>query len=58
MHDLCHDLRDVLRDLRPDWDIAAPGLREAWDAGDRSGFYPYGEDGRTPRAGADGAKSK
>jgi peroxiredoxin len=29
--DLWHDLRDVSREIRPDWDLAVPGLREAWD---------------------------
>src|SRR6185437_1053518 len=24
------------RDTRPDWDLSAPGLRDAWDAGDLS----------------------
>ena len=36
------DLRDVTAKIRPDWDIAAPAMREAWEAGDRSRFYPYG----------------
>jgi peroxiredoxin len=39
--DLRQDLREVFARVRPDWDLAAPGLREAWDAGDRSRFYPY-----------------
>jgi len=39
--DLRTDLREVFARVRPDWDLAAPGLREAWDAGDRSRFYPY-----------------
>ena len=39
--DLRRDLREVTRQIRPDWDLATPGLREAWDAGDRSRFYPY-----------------
>jgi peroxiredoxin len=39
--DLRRDLRDVMREIRPDWDLAAPGLREAWDAGDHAQFYPY-----------------
>jgi peroxiredoxin len=39
--DLRRDLRDVTREIRPDWDLSAPGLREAWDAGDRDQFYPY-----------------
>jgi peroxiredoxin len=37
--DLSHDLREVMSEIRPDWDLSAPGLREAWDAGDRSQFY-------------------
>jgi peroxiredoxin len=36
------DLREVTRRCRPDWDITAPGWREAWEAGDRERFYPYG----------------
>jgi peroxiredoxin len=39
--DLRKDLREVTRQARPDWNLAAPGLREAWDAGDRSRHYPY-----------------
>jgi peroxiredoxin len=39
--DLRHDLREVTREIRPDWDLSAPGLREAWDGGDRSRHYPY-----------------
>jgi len=26
---------------RPDWDLSKPGLREAWDAGDRSPFHGW-----------------
>jgi peroxiredoxin len=37
--DLWHDLREATSEVRPDWDLAAPGLREAWDAGDHSQFY-------------------
>jgi peroxiredoxin len=37
--DLSHDLREVMSEIRPDWDLSAPGLREAWDAGDHSQFY-------------------
>ena len=25
----------------PDWDLAAPGLRENWDAGDHTMHHPY-----------------
>ena len=37
--DLWRDLREATREIRPDWDLSASGLREAWDAGDRSRFY-------------------
>ena len=39
--DLWHDLRDVTREVRPDWDLGAPGLREAWEAGDLSAFHGW-----------------
>jgi peroxiredoxin len=49
--DLWHDLREATREIRPDWDLTAPGLRERWDAGDRSPFYGWnkhpGEDAAT-----------
>ncbi|MGZ4178980.1 MAG: redoxin domain-containing protein, partial [Solirubrobacteraceae bacterium] len=37
--DLWHDLRDATREIRADWDLGTPGLRSAWEAGDRSRFY-------------------
>jgi peroxiredoxin len=39
--DLWHDLRAVMREIREDWDLSAPGLREAWDAGDFSRFHGW-----------------
>ena len=45
VEELRRDLREVVRAIRPDWDLAAPGLRERWEAGDHSAFYPYGEVG-------------
>jgi hypothetical protein len=39
--ELRRDLREVIREIRPDWDLAAPGLHKRWEAGDRSTFYPY-----------------
>ena len=39
--DLWHDLRAVSREIRPDWDLEHPGLREAWDAGDLSPFHGW-----------------
>src|SRR5580658_5825351 len=38
MHELHIDLRSVLQKTRPDFDLGAPGLREAWDRGDREIF--------------------
>ena len=40
--DLRRDLRDVTRRIRPDWDLGAAGLREAWLQGERDQFSPYG----------------
>ena len=39
--DLWRDLRAVSAEIRPDWDLSAPGLREAWEAGDRSRFHGW-----------------
>jgi len=39
--DLWRDLREVVREIRPDWELGTPGLREAFDAGERSRFFPY-----------------
>jgi peroxiredoxin len=41
VEDLRRDLREVTREIRPDWDPATPGLHEAWEAGDHSLHYPY-----------------
>lgn len=40
--DLRRDLRDVTRRIRPDWDLGAAGLRDAWLQGERDQFSPYG----------------
>jgi peroxiredoxin len=39
--DLWRDLRAVSAEIRPDWNLAKPGLREAWDAGDYSHFHGW-----------------
>ena len=39
--DLYRDLREATREIRQDWDITTPELRAAWDAGDKSHFFPY-----------------
>ena len=36
--DLWRDLRAATREIRPDWDLSTPGLREAWAAGDLCAF--------------------
>jgi peroxiredoxin len=41
--DLRRDLREVIREIRPDWELATPGLREAWEGGDHLQFYRYME---------------
>jgi len=45
-YDLWHDLREVTSEIRADWGLATPGLREAWEAGDYSHFH--GWDRRAP----------
>src|ERR1022692_4746748 len=47
--DLCRDLREVAREIRPDWDLAAPGLRENWEAGDHSRHFPYQDAGHSQK---------
>jgi len=41
VEDLRRDLREVTREIRPDWDLSKPGLRETWDRGDRSPFHGW-----------------
>src|SRR5262249_61510715 len=59
--DLWHDLRAVSSEVRPDWDLSKPGLREAWEAGDLSHFHGWdrrggggARPGVTRRAGTGG----
>ena len=51
--DLWRDLRAASSEIRPDWDLSRPGLREAWDAGDYSSFHGWDPAGpaRRPRRG-------
>ncbi len=46
--DLWHDLRVASSEVRPDWDLGKPGLREAWDRGDYAPFH--GWDKRAPQS--------
>jgi peroxiredoxin len=39
--ELWRDLRAATSEIRPDWDLGAPGLRAAWDSGDRSKFHGW-----------------
>jgi peroxiredoxin len=57
VEDLRRDLREVTRETRPDWDLATPGLRQAWDAGDHSRFYPYTVESKGLSPGAGGAQA-
>lgn len=37
------DLRNVMRKIRPDWQIDTPELRKAWENGNKNLFFPYQE---------------
>ena len=50
--DLWRDLSAASSEIRPDWDLSRPGLREAWDSGDRSLFHGWDR-----RPGATAAKA-
>ena len=41
VEDLRRDLRAVSAEIRPDWDLSTPGLREAWEAGDLAHFHGW-----------------
>src|SRR3954462_6373016 len=41
VYDLWRDLREASAETRPDWDLAKPGLREAWERGDYSQFHGW-----------------
>ena len=43
LEDLRRDLRAVTKKCRPDWDIATPELKAAWEQGRKERFYPYGK---------------
>jgi peroxiredoxin len=40
-YDLWQDLRAAMAEIRRDWDLSAPGLRESWDAGNYSPFHGW-----------------
>ncbi len=43
VEELRQDLRAVTQKIRPDWDLGAPGFREAWQRGQKEKFFPYGK---------------
>jgi len=43
VEELRQDLRAVTQKIRPDWDLGAPGLKEAWERGEKDRFFPYGK---------------
>jgi len=47
-YDLWRDLHAATAEIRPDWDLSTPGLREAWRADDYSKFH--GWDRRSPQS--------
>jgi peroxiredoxin len=53
--DLWHDLREIFTEIRPDWDLSAPGLREAWERKDYSAFHGWS---RTATKTSQGEKRK
>jgi len=48
--DLWRDLRAATKEIRPDWDLSTPGLREAWQAGDFSRFHGWNKQASTEAA--------
>jgi hypothetical protein len=51
VHELWQDLRAASSEFRPDWDLSAPGLRDAWDAGDHSSFHGWDREAAGAAAG-------
>ncbi|MER8491960.1 redoxin domain-containing protein [Mesorhizobium australicum] len=43
VEELRQDMRTVTMKCRPDWDITTPDLKDAWQAGRKELFYPYGK---------------
>ena len=56
--ELWQDLREITREIRADWQIDTPEMREKWERGEKDDFFPYGkplsqvfsrQEGRTQR---------
>jgi peroxiredoxin len=41
VEDLRRDLRAVTSEIRPDWDLSTPGLRDAWNAANWAPFHGW-----------------
>lgn len=41
--ELHRDLRELTAEIRPDWKIDTPEMRQSWESGDRDQFWPYGK---------------
>jgi peroxiredoxin len=52
--DLWHDLRAVTSEIRPDWDLSARGLRQAWNAGDFTPFHGWNKEAGVEAGRLDG----
>ena len=53
LEDLRRDLRAATAEIRPDWDLGTPGLREAWEADDLSPFHGWNKDGAGSKTAAE-----
>jgi peroxiredoxin len=51
-YDLWQDLREATREIRPDWDLSKPGLREAWAADNYAKFHGWDKKSAEPTATA------
>jgi hypothetical protein len=36
------ELRELTREIRPDWDLSKGDLKKRWQRGDKGPFFPYG----------------
>lgn len=43
VEELRQDLRAIIKKCRPDWDIARPEMKAAWQQDRKELFYPYGK---------------
>jgi peroxiredoxin len=50
LSELWLDLRAASREIRPDWDLDTPGLREEWDAGEWLHFHGWDHRTQEPLA--------